>query len=141
MDKHRASIIYWDSSALLSALFQDAHSEDAVKKSRSPGIHMISSLAYSEVCAVLARLKRERLLADVLVSAAFESLDSGPWRQLSMQPDRKLLKSLAGRRSLRGAELWHLGLVLTLHEQLPEIRLLTYDSRLKKAGEAEHVSL
>jgi hypothetical protein len=58
-----------------------------------------------------------------------------------MQPDRKRLKSLAGRRSLRGADLWHLGVVLTLHEQLPEIKLLTYDSRLKKAARAERLSL
>jgi hypothetical protein len=101
----------------------------------------MSSLAYSEVCAVLTRLKRERFLADVLVSAAFESLDNGPWRQLSMHPERKLLKSLAARRALRGADLWHLGVVLTLHEQLPEIRLLTYDSRLNEAADAENVGL
>lgn len=141
MPSRLPSIFYWDASALLSVLFLDAHSEDAVSWSRKPGVHLASSLAYSEVCAVLARLKRERLLADVLVSAAFESLDSGPWRRLSMQPDWKQLKSLAGRRSLRGADLWHLGVVMTLHEQLPEIKLLTYDSRLKKAAMAERVGL
>jgi len=141
MDRQPEPVVYWDSSALLSVLFQDAHSPNAVKWSQKPGIHLISSLAFVEVCAVLARLKRERLVADVLVSAAYESLEHGPWRSLLIQPERKRIKPLAARRSLRGADLWHLGAVLTLQEQLPEIKILTYDLRLKKAAQAEHVSL
>ena len=139
MDNSQTPVFYWDSSAVLSTLFEDVHSKDARNKLHKTGIHLLSSLTYAEVCAVIARLKRERLLADILISASYESLEKGPWRQLNIHPERRMVKPLASRRSLRGADLWHLCTVLTLREQLPEIKLLTYDTRLKKAASAENV--
>ncbi len=63
------SAVYWDSSAILSALFRDRHSDEASKCARSLGVHLLSTLAWAEVHAVIARIERERALAKGLVVA------------------------------------------------------------------------
>jgi len=64
---------YWDASAILSVLFEDSHSLQAQEWARREGFHFISTLCYVETCAVIARMRRDRLLADVLTEAAFEA--------------------------------------------------------------------
>ena len=139
MKNDTQSVVYWDSSAILSALFKDARSEEAIEWSRKKGVHLISTLAYAEVCAVITRLKRERILADVLVMAAFEALDLGPWRHLNISPDWELIKALSQKWSLRGADLWHLAIGKTLQNQIPELELLTFDRRLSAAATKEYL--
>ena len=73
-------VIFWDSSAVLSALLTDDHSGEAKSWSDKEGLHFLSTLAYAEVSAVIARLQRERLLTDTLAKSAFEVLDNSPWR-------------------------------------------------------------
>jgi len=68
MKNDTQSVVYWDASAILSALFKDSRSEEAIEWSRKKGVHLISTLAYAEVCAVITRLERERILADVLIN-------------------------------------------------------------------------
>jgi hypothetical protein len=46
-------VIYWDASAVLSTLFKDRHSDDAYAKANCDGFHVLSSLGYSEVYAVI----------------------------------------------------------------------------------------
>jgi predicted nucleic acid-binding protein len=133
------SVVYWDASAILSALFKDSLSEEAIEWSRKNGVHLISTLAFAEVCAVITRLKRERILADVLILAAFEALDLGPWRHLNVLPDWKMIKALSQKWSLRGADLWHLAVGKTLQNQIPELELLTFDKRLRIAAKKEHL--
>ena len=130
-------VVYWDASAVLSALFQDDHSEEALAWSRQHGVHLLSSLGWAEVYAVIARIHRERAMADVLVQAAREALESGPWRLLTISPHPDLAKSLAAKWPLRGADLWHLALAKAVHAQLPELVLLTFDSRLNAAAIGE----
>lgn len=139
MKNDTQSVVYWDSSAILSALFRDSRSEEAIEWSRKKGVHLISTLAYAEVCAVITRLERERILADVLVRAAFEALDQGPWRYLNILPDWEVIKPLSQKRSLRGADLWHLAVGKTLQKQIPELELLTFDKRLRAAAEKERL--
>ncbi len=134
------SIVYWDASVILSALFKDSRTEEAIEWSRKKGLHLISTLAYAEVCAVITRLKRERILADVLVRAAHEALDQGPWRYLNVLPDWEEIRALSQKRSLRGADLWHLAVGKTLQTQIPELELLTFDKRLKSAAKKELLS-
>jgi len=43
------SVVYWDASAILSALFKDLRSEEAIEWIRKKGVHLISTLAYAEV--------------------------------------------------------------------------------------------
>ncbi len=133
MKKEKSVAVYWDASALLSAIFMDSHSEEALKWSQRQGVHLISSLAYAEVCAVISRLQKEKLVAKVIAQAALETLDQGPWRRLNLNPDWKDIKTLSIKNSLKGADLWHLASVKTLSKQLPELEFLTFDRRLQSA--------
>lgn len=139
MNKKIHSVIYWDSSSILSALFKNSSSEEALEWSRKEGVHLISAMAYAEVCAVISRVKRERLLANVLIDAAFEALEGGPWRRLNIWPDWKKIKSLSLKWPLKGADLWHLATAKTLQEQVPELIVFTFDDRLRIAAEGENL--
>jgi predicted nucleic acid-binding protein len=79
MNKGKSQIvIYWDASAILSTLIKDAHSEESQKWAHQKGAHLFSSLAYAEVIAVISRMQREKIMADVLVEAVIETLENGP---------------------------------------------------------------
>jgi predicted nucleic acid-binding protein len=127
-------VIYWDASAVLSVLIKDAHSARATAAARRHGTHLLSTLAYSEVMAVIARLERERHLPPLLADASRDMLLGGPWRRLILQPDWPGIDSLSRTWPLRGADLWHMAAAVTLSRQLPELRLLTFDSRLAAAS-------
>jgi len=129
------SIIYWDASAILSILFQDAHSEEARRWANQKDVHLISTLAYAEVYAVIHRIRRERILADVLIKAACEALKEGPWRHLNMSPTWQSMRFLSSKYALSGADLWHLATAKTLHKQVPELTLLTFDNKLRVAAQ------
>jgi predicted nucleic acid-binding protein len=137
MRASRQAVLYWDSSAVLSLLFQDAHSPRAVAAARTPAVHLISTLAWAEVHAVIARVKREHALADILIDAAREALDRGPWRRANISPEWDMIRDVAIRWALRGADLWHLCAAKTLRADLPELRLLTFDARLRQAARRE----
>lgn len=132
-------VVYWDSSALISGLFRDAHSEEANQWSRREGYHLMSTLAWTEVLAVLSRIRRERVVTDFLVDAAFQAMLEGPWRRLSLEPDWDSVKRLSEKWPLRGSDLWHLSTALTLKKERPELVLLTFDNRLKVAAQGENL--
>ncbi len=136
MDKS-VQVIYWDASAVLSALFTDTHSKTAKKWSAAEGVHFLSTLTFAEVTAVISRMQRERILADRLSQAAFEVLDNGPWRRISSLPDWNMIRSLSAKWPLRGADLWHLAAAKSLLREFPELFLLSFDNRLKSAAEGE----
>jgi predicted nucleic acid-binding protein len=97
----------------------------------------MSSLAYAEAWAVMGRLRRERILADILIEAASEALHQEPWRRLHSGPDWKLVRSLAEKWRLRGADLWHLATARSLKAELTDLVLLTFDARLQEAAAGE----
>lgn len=130
-------VLYWDASAILSVLFQDAQSKEAVRWAERRDVHLISTLGWAEVAAVVCRLGSERRLTKVLVASALESLAAGPWRLIHRGPNRDAIDSLAARHSLRGADLWHLAQVDSLRGELPTLKLLTFDRRLRAAADAE----
>ncbi|MBI3997842.1 MAG: type II toxin-antitoxin system VapC family toxin [Armatimonadetes bacterium] len=137
MTSNQALVAYWDSSAVLSALFRDRHSKNATAWARRPGVHLISTLAWAEVHAVISRIEREQALAQVLVDAAREALDRGPWHRTNVSPEWDLVRDLSARWPLRGADLWHLAAARSLKTELPELRLLSFDDRLAGAARAE----
>jgi len=137
MTKIAPVAVYWDSSSILSVLFKDTHSKEALTWFRKNGAHLISTLGYSEVCAVISRIKREKLLADILIDVAFKALKTGPWRYLNIWPEWEKLRALSHKWSLRGTHLWHLATAITLQNQIPELTLLTFDSRLGIAAKGE----
>ena len=136
MDKS-LKVIYWDASAVLSALFSDKHSAEAIDWSTVKGIHFISTLAFTEVSAVVSRMQRERILTETLSQAAFEVLEDGPWRRISSLPDWKIIRSLSAKWPLSGADLWHLATAKSLLREFPELFLLSFDRRLNKAAAGE----
>jgi protein-S-isoprenylcysteine O-methyltransferase Ste14 len=133
-------VTYWDTSAVLSALFRDEHSERALAHSCAAGTHLLSSLAWAEAYAVIARLERERAVATVLADAAREVLETGPWRRVNVVPGWNAVRSLAKAWPLRGADLWHLAAAKELKADLPELSLLTFDARLTVAAQGEGLS-
>jgi predicted nucleic acid-binding protein len=130
-------VLYWDASAVLSALVQDTHSKAAVRWSGRDGLHLVSTLGWAETTAVLYRLAAEGHFTKVLLHSALESLTAGPWRLIHRGPDRDQIDSLAAKYALRGADLWHLAQVRSLLGELPAMKLLTFDRRLREAAEAE----
>ncbi|MCK4363308.1 MAG: type II toxin-antitoxin system VapC family toxin [Candidatus Aminicenantes bacterium] len=137
MTKRVPVAVYWDSSSILSVLFKDAHSKEALNWFRKDGVHLISTLSYTEVCAVISRIKREKLLADILIDVAFKALKTGPWRYLNIWPEWDKLGAFSQKWSLKGTHLWHLATAKTLQKQIPELTLLTFDSRLGIAVKGE----
>lgn len=127
-------VIYWDASAILSVLIRDAHSARATAIARRRATHLVSTLAYAEVAAVISRLERRGELPAVLAEASRELLRDGPWRRLHLQPDWVSIDGLATQWPLRGADLWHLATVVTLSRELPEVRVVTFDGRLSAAS-------
>lgn len=137
MPEPAVTVIYWDSSAVLSALFKDNHSDVATKWISKKGVHLISSLAHAETWAVISRMKRQGILPDGAMDGARLTLEGGPWRYLNLSPAREMVDPLAVKWSLRGADLWHLAAAKTLQTRLPEIYLLTFDGLLEVAARGE----
>lgn len=133
--KHDQPVVYWDTSAVISVLFKDKHSDKAKRLADQEGVHLISSLGYSEACAVLARIKREGLITDILFQAAFEVLLSGMWRRVHISPIWDELSDLCTKWPLRGADLWHLATARHIQQELPELFLFTFDEQLQNAAE------
>jgi len=133
----RAQVLYWDSSAVLSALFADSNSLAAQRWSGAKGVHFVSTFTIAEVSAVIHRMKRERLLSETLSQSAFEVLDTDPWRRISTWPKWEIIRSLSAKYPLRGADLWHLATAKSMNVEFPELYLLSFDKRLKKAAESE----
>lgn len=129
--------VYWDASAVLSLVVRDVHSSRARTVLRRPGIHLLSTLAWAETLGGLARLEANREVAAPRARQARKALLAVTWTRLELQPDRDLLVELAGRQRLRGADLWHLALALTLRGPLPELAFLSFDERLAAAAVAE----
>lgn len=129
--------VYWDTSAVLSTLFRDRHSDEALQWARRPGVHLLSTLAWAEAHAVIARVGREGALAPVLVAAAREILEKGPWRRVNVSPEWSFVRELSAKWPLRGADLWHLATAKSLRAELPELVVLSYDSRLAGAAKGE----
>jgi predicted nucleic acid-binding protein len=129
--------MYWDTSAILSTLFNDAHSDRAAAYARSRGFHFVASLGWAEAYAVMSRIEREGALGKTLVDAARAALEAGPWRRINAGPNWKAVKSLAQAWPLRGADLWHLATAKELHAEMPELELLSFDQRLNAAAKGE----
>jgi len=137
----RQVVIYWDSTALLSYIFKDRHSEEIMERAHSRGVHLLTTLAAAEVYTVISRIHRERILPDVMIDSLFERLEKGPWSRLNIVPDRSALKELARRWPLEGSGLWHLATALTLQREFPELMVLTLNENLARASRGEKLKL
>ena len=123
MKKTKPVAVYWDPTSVLSALFQDSNSEKALGMSKKEGVHLLSGLCYAEVACVLSRIRRKRIVNEVLIEVAMEALKNGPWRHLNIWPEWNVLMALSSKMPLKAANLWHLASAKTLQKQIPELTL------------------
>lgn len=130
-------VVYWDASAILSVLCKDGHSNEAMKWASCEGVHLMSSLAYAEVCAVISRMIKEKIIPGNLRKTILDVLTQGPWRRIMINPEWEITKALSSRWYLRGADLWHLAASKSLFKDLPELVMLTFDKQLGKAAQGE----
>lgn len=131
-------VVYWDASAVLSAIVKDRFTGEALREIRNGStIHLASSLALAEAHAVIARMVREGIIGRDAGRRARQAMADGPWRMTWCHPDTGLLARLASRHPLRGADLWHLATALRLAGWLPGLVLLAFDDRLRSAALAE----
>lgn len=137
----KLTVIYWDSTALLSYLFKDSHSKQVVKKARQKGFHLLTTLTLAEVYTVINRIRREKLISEGLIDSLLEILESGPWSRLNIVPDSLAIKELARKWPLRGSGLWHLATAKTLQREFPELTILTLDRELAQASKGESLKL
>lgn len=137
----KLAVIYWDSTALLSYLFRDSHSDQVQARARQKGVHLLTTLAIAEVYTVLSRIQRENVLSDLIIESLFEVLESGPWSRLNIVPDSLAMRELASRWPLRGSGLWHLATAITLQREFPELMILTYDRELVRASKGESLEV
>ncbi|MFO7952655.1 MAG: type II toxin-antitoxin system VapC family toxin [Bacillota bacterium] len=137
----RLAVIYWDSSALLSYLFRDEHSDLVKEKARQKGVHLLTTLTIAEAYTFISRVQRENLLPDFLIESLFDVLETGPWRRLNIVPDNLALRELARKWPLRGSGLWHLATAKTLQREFPELMILTFDRELAQASKGERLKL
>jgi hypothetical protein len=86
---------------------------------------------------VISRIKREKLVADILIDVAFKALKTGPWRYLNIWPEWDKLGAFSKKWPLKSTHLWHLATAKTLQKHIPELTLLTFDSRLEIAVKGE----
>ncbi len=134
-------ILYWDASAILSALIKDENSKRAQNWANRDAVHLISTLSYSEVLAVLSRIQRDKVMPEVLVRDALEALENGPWRRLYIVSKWNITKKLSEKWPLRGTDLWHLSAAKSTQDHFPEVQLLTYDRKLRIAAQGEKMGL
>lgn len=132
-------VTYWDTSALVATLFVETRSAEARTLAGSAGMHLISSLAWAELHAVLARTRRTQSLPEATVDAMQAAVVAGPWHYVNAAPRQDFCQSLARRWGLRGADLWHLALAKTLWTDLPELTFAVYDNRLAEAAAGEGI--
>ena len=137
MKQNEKLIVYWDSSAILSAIWLDAHSEKARIALQDNAVHLISSLAMSEVCSVLFRHSREYQANKSSVQQAYQQFSNGPWQKLNMLPDWELFRTMAEKCSLRGADLWHLAMAKSIAREFPELQVLSFDRKMLEAAGGE----
>lgn len=130
-------ILYWDSSAVVSAVIPGPDHREARGWTAHSGAHLMSSLTWAEVLAVLYRLERDQEIPAPVARTAHQEIARVRWRRIEESPDWAIVQELAARWPLRGADLWHLALAKTLQQEQPRLRLLSFDRRLAEAAAGE----
>jgi hypothetical protein len=71
-----------------------------------------------------------------MAEATVQAYEQGPWRRITREPGAELFGPLSRRCRLRGSDLWHLAMALSLQPDLPELTVITFDAQLRNASEA-----
>ena len=136
------TLAFWDSSAFVKLLVDEAGSEDAERLWNDPSPAAASRLVVPEVSAALAAARRDGRLDDAARARALRE-----WRRYESEVDFFELTpeiasrgaDLAGTHPLSGADAVHLATVLTLRDR--DLVIATWDRRLSAAAAAEGLAV
>lgn len=129
-------VLYWDSSAILSCLVADVHSEQAKKQLVHSGLHLVSSLGQAEVLAVLRRIEKTNPSFKTPIKQAREMFLGDCWAWTTVQPKVQDIESLSKQYTLRGADLWHAAAFLELRRTVLPLTMVTFDRELQQVVES-----
>ena len=76
-------------------LFIDNHNKTAKKLAANVAVHLISSLAYAEACAVTWRMARDGMVSESLAAATINAIEHGIWCRINAVPDWTIVTDLA----------------------------------------------
>lgn len=136
------TLAFWDSSAFVKLLVDEAGSECAERLWNDPSPAAASRLVVPEVGAALAAARRGGRLTDASRARALRE-----WRRFEAEIDFFELTpevasgaaDLAGAHQLSGADAVHLATVLALRDQ--DLVVATWDRRLATAAAAEGLAV
>lgn len=131
-------VFYWDTSAIVSLFVRDNHSEKIGGYFGLKGINLLSSLTIAETFSVLARANNPDL-AKIKAELISDIAHGREWGLTHVIPANQLLLELSNLYRLRGADLWHLAVAVTLKQDFPQITLLTFDNELAEAANGEKI--
>ena len=136
------AIVYFDASALVKLVIEEAGSELASELWDGCDAALSSRLTYPEVCAALAAAGRNQSLTPGGSRAALRSWEEfwAAIRPVELTADVSLRAGeLAQARALRGADAVHLASVTTLG--IDDVVIAVWDRRLHAGALAEGIAV
>ena len=131
------AIVYFDSSALVKLVVEEAGSDLAAEMWDGSDAALSSRLAYPEVRAALAAAGRNHDLDDVDLTAAEQAWEDywAATRPVELSPAvERQAGQLARKHALRGADAVHLASALAIGD--PELVFAVWDQRLHTGAAA-----
>lgn len=131
------AIVYFDSSALVKLMLDEAGSALAAEVWNGCDAALSSRLAYPEVCAALASAGRNHDLTESEATAAAEEWEVfwASMRPIELSEDvEKVAGELATAHRLRGADAVHLASALAV--AAAEVTVAVWDKRLHAGARA-----
>ena len=136
---------YFDSSALVKKYVQESGSDAVVDLLQSAVMPVTSKLAYPEILSGLGRKKREKEIGEKEYKSALSDFESDWTAFLIIEYQDELLaiiRLLASKHQLKGADLVHLASVLWLQKSVrEEVALIASDVQLLKSSRLEKVEV
>jgi predicted nucleic acid-binding protein len=133
--------VYADTSTLMKRYVREAATEDVLALLNRASIVAVSTVAYAELRAGLARLRREKRLTSAEHSAMKRRLDEDWPALLRIDVTDEISREagdLAERFGLRGFDSLHLASFVSLLSRSDddEIEFSSFDDRLNKAAKS-----
>lgn len=116
----------------------ERRSEEAMRRIKEPGTHLLSTLAFAESHAVIGRTEREGIYSPSQADEARNRI-TRLWQPLYATPALDSVEALSRQWPLRGADLWHLAVAKSLSATLPGLKIFTFDERLAAAAVGENL--
>jgi hypothetical protein len=129
---------YLDSSAIIKLYVDEPGSADVRAQVSTADVIATSTVAYAEVRAAIARLRRERRISRSAATACLDQLNRDWQTFMTIDVSDALCReagALADRLNLRGFDAIHLATFARLLERIvDEVEFMAFDKRLNAAA-------